>query len=256
MIPHLAIATEAAREAGAMLKKKFGLAATIERKPDRSLVSNLDREAERIIIDCLHAALPDYAIIGEESGGDPGSASYTWVIDPLDGTHNYLRNIPVYGVSIGLMRGSEFIAGVIYMPAEGDLYAAEQGGGAWKNGKRIRVSDLSSLEESSLAYDSGFRSGSREKILLMEKFASRVFNIRMSGSSARNLTFLAEGTIDMVIEFDDRLWDFAAAITLIREAGGLITDHAGGPVCGDRSCYCASNSLLHGAAMKLLSGKL
>ena len=160
----------------------------------------------------------------------------------------------MYGVCIGLMRRDEFVAGVIYMPEGDEMYTAEQGGGAWKNGKRIHVSPCASLDECSLSYDSGCRSEVDKKIYFFGKFAPRVFNMRMSGSSARNLTFLAEGVVDLVVEFDDRLWDFAAGAVLVREAGGLITGHGNGPLEGDCSCYVASNGLLHAAATALLSG--
>ena len=201
MVDHLSIATAAARRAGDMLKAHFGMSLNIETKADRSLVTNLDKEAERIIVDMLTAAFPAYGIIGEEGGAKSRSGEYTWVIDPLDGTHNYIRGVPVYGVSIGLMRGKEFVAGVIYMPAEGDLYTAEKGGGSWKNGSRISASSCSSLEECTLLYDSGLRAATAEKIGCMGAFASRVFNVRMSGSSVRNLTFIAEGKSDLLVEF-------------------------------------------------------
>ncbi len=249
----LHVAMDAAREAGEMLKKNFGMQVKVERKADRSLVSTLDRAAEEIIIGRLQAAFPDWSIIGEESGGSARGSEYCWIIDPLDGTHNYLRNIPVYGVSIGLMRGEQFVAGVIYMPAEGDCYAAELGAGAWKNERRIAVSQNATLAECAMAHDSDFRSDVVKKIDSLRRFAPRIFYVRMSGSSARNLSFLAEGAIDMVIEFDDPIWDFAAGVVLIREAGGRITDHRGGERLTDHGGYLATNGLLHAAALDLLA---
>jgi myo-inositol-1(or 4)-monophosphatase len=253
MTDHLQVAINAAREAGEMLKKNFGTQVKVERKADRSLVSTFDRVAERIIIGRLQEDFPSWSVIGEESGISATGSEYCWVIDPLDGTHNYLRNIPVYGVSIGLMRGEEFVAGVIYMPAEGDCYAAEQGAGAWKNGQRITVSQGATIEECSMASDSDFRSDVEQKIHFLRQFAPRLFFIRMTGSSARNLTFLAEGIIDMVIEFNDPIWDFAAGTVLIREAGGKITDHRGGEHLTDRDCYIATNGHLHAAALSMLA---
>jgi len=240
-----------------MLKAHFGSIANIEKKADRSLVTNFDKEAERIVIDMLQAAFPAYGIIGEEGGESAGSprytGGYTWVIDPLDGTHNFIRGIPVYGVSIGLMQEKEFVAGVIYMPTEDHLYSAEKGGGSWKNGKKIHVSHCSPLEQCSLSYDSDLRTGPDKKNNCLKELASQIFNIRMSGSSVRNLTFCAEGKVDAVIEFDDRIWDFAAGVTLIREAGGKITDHQGGPPDGSRGCYLATNGHLHNSLLEIIA---
>jgi myo-inositol-1(or 4)-monophosphatase len=252
MADHLTVAADAARKAGEMLKAHFGSTANIEIKADRSLVTNHDKEAERIVIDMLQAAFPAYGIIGEEGGKSAGTGGYTWVIDPLDGTHNYIRGIPVYGVSIGLMEGREFVAGVIYMPAEGHLYTAEKGGGSWKDGKKIHVSDCSRLACCSLSYDSDLRAGPDKKTNFLKDLAPQIFNVRMSGSSVRNLTFCAEGNMDAVIEFGDRIWDFAAGVTLIREAGGKITNHDGGPLDGDRGCYLATNGHLHEAFIEII----
>jgi len=252
MTGHLHVAINAAREAGEMLKKNFGAQVKVERKADRSLVSTHDRVAEQIIIGRLREAFPTWSVIGEESGRSASGSDYCWIIDPLDGTHNYLRHIPVYGVSIGLMRGKEFVAGVIYMPAEGDCYVAEQGAGAWKNGQRITVSQGATLEECSMASDSDFRSDVEQKIHFLRQFAPRLFFIRMTGSSTRNLTFLAEGVFDMVVEFNDPIWDFAAGTVLIREAGGKITDHRGGENLADRGGYIATNGRLHAAALGML----
>ena len=216
-------------------------------------MTGLDKEAERIIVTDLLSAFPSYGIIGEEGGKSAGIGEYTWVIDPLDGTHNYIRGIPVYGVSIGLMQGNEFVGGVIYMPTEDELYSAEKGGGSWKNGKRIRVSSFPSLSECSLSYDSDLlRTGAGNKIDCLRELAAKVFNIRMSGSSVRNLTFCAEGKVDAVIEFDDHIWDFAAGVTLVLEAGGKITDHQGGSPDRNRGCYIATNGHIHTATMEII----
>lgn len=256
MADHLTIAAKAARTAGEMLKAHFGRVAHIEKKTDRSLVTNLDKEAERIVIAMLQSAFPLYGIIGEEGGKSAeaprNTGGYTWVIDPLDGTHNYIRGIPIYGVSIGLMQGKEFVAGVIYMPTEDHLYTAEKGGGSWKNGKKIHVSRCSLLEQCSLAYDSDLRTGPDRKIRCLKEFASQIFNIRMSGSSVRNLTYCAEGKVDAVVEFDDRIWDFAAGVTIIREAGGKITGHQGDTLDGTCGCYAATNGHLHDAVVEII----
>jgi myo-inositol-1(or 4)-monophosphatase len=249
---HVEIAADVAREAGMFLKKNFGSIDSIERKADRSLVTNLDRAAEEIIARRLRAEFPGYRILGEESGLSAAQGEYTWVIDPLDGTHNYIRRIPVYGVSIGLMRGREYLVGVIYMPSEDHLYAAEKGGGAWKNGSPMSVTRCSLLSEASVAFDSDFKTEPDRKTRVMKELAAEAFNVRISGSSARNLTFLAEGSVDIVVEFDDRIWDFTAGVTIVREAGGKFTDHGGGEPATDRGRYLATNGILHERVIPIL----
>lgn len=253
MKDHLTVASEAARTAGAMLHSQFGKIATIERKKDRTLVTNLDKESERMIVDTLLSSFPDYGVIGEEGGKREGKGRYTWIIDPIDGTHNYIRCIPLYGVCIGLMRDTEIVAGVIYMPPESELYAAESGSGAFKNGRKIEVSSCSSLEESACSFDSVFRHEPRKIVAVLEKVATRVGDIRIMSSSARNLTLLAEGKIDLVIEFNDWIWDYAAGVAIIREAGGKVTNHQGGLEIGERGAYVASNGHLHAKALQMVN---
>lgn len=252
MKDHLTVASEAARTAGEMLHSRFGNIATIERKKDRTLVTDLDKESERMIVDMLLGSFPDYGIIGEEGGKREGKGRYTWVIDPIDGTHNYIRCIPLYGVCIGLLRDTEIVAGVIYMPGESDLYAAEAGGGAFKNGRKISVSMCSSMEDSTCSFDSVFRRESPKMLAVFATFAGRVGNVRMTGSSARNLSLLAEGKIDIVVEFDDKIWDYAAGVAIIREAGGMVTNHQGGTQIGERGAYIASNGHMHPEALQIV----
>ena len=141
----MTVAIEAAREAGDFLRASHRTDLRIETKPDNSLVTNVDREAERLIVAKIEAAFPGHDIIGEERARTNRGSDHTWVIDPLDGTHNYIRGMETYGVSIGVLRGNVFAAGVIFMPQIGELYSAERGSGAFRNGARIRVSVRSEL---------------------------------------------------------------------------------------------------------------
>jgi myo-inositol-1(or 4)-monophosphatase len=242
---YIEVAADAASKAGSFLKKQFGIIKTIEQKVDKSLVTNLDKEAERIIIEIIRKSFPDHAIIGEESGTSKEKHQFTWVIDPLDGTHNYIRGISIYGVSIGIMKDDEYYGGAIYMPHDSSLYTAVKGLGAYKNGSRIFVTKCSTLAESTASFDSGLRNDVPRKVGFLGKLSERVFNVRMSGSSARNLTWLAEGCVDLVVEFDDHLWDFAAGVVLVREAGGMVTNHQGGGIDVDKGSYLATNGVLH-----------
>lgn len=252
----LNVAIEAAREAGGFLLENFGQTKKIERKVDQSLVTEIDRESERIITKILRSSFPNHGIVGEEGASreSSGEDGYLWVVDPLDGTHNFVKGIGMCGVSIGLIRGEEFIAGVINLPSYGELYWAEKGAGAFKNGERIGVSAVNELRDCTVSYDSGMRSGADRKIDVLKKLAPEVLNVRMFGASVRNLTYLAEGKVDAVIEFDDKIWDFTGGAVIVLEAGGRITDHSGRPFSPQNNCYLASNGPIHDSLLEMFSG--
>jgi myo-inositol-1(or 4)-monophosphatase len=213
-------------------------------------VTNVDRESERLIASRIKAAFPGHGIAGEEHGSVDGDAEYLWVVDPLDGTHNYIRGIGLFGVSIGILRsggpaGRSFIAGVIYFPTEAAVYAAERGSGAWKNSRRLAVSAHRELSTSSIAVDSMLRPVVDERLRVVGALARRAFNLRMIGSSARLLSWVAEGVLDGVIEFDDKPWDFAGGTVIVEEAGGRITTIQNEPVPYAPTDWVATNGLVH-----------
>ncbi|HEX3019911.1 MAG TPA: inositol monophosphatase family protein [Chitinispirillaceae bacterium] len=251
----VSVAVEAAREAGALLFDNFGKAVEMEHKADKSIVTVLDKQCQKIIIDKLHSSFFSHQFIAEENGMhlEKVPMEYTWVIDPLDGTHNYIRGIPFYGVSIGLLRGNEFLAGVIYLPHEDALYVSEKGCGAFKNDQRLHISKVTEIMDCTLAFDSGFRNSVEVKISTLKKIAPRFFNTRIFGASVRNLTYLAEGIVDAVIEFDDNMWDFAAGISLVMEAGGVVSDHSGSAFIPESRNYLASNRNVHFQILELLN---
>lgn len=252
MNDHMKIAMEAAREAGLMLKENFGKTLDVERKADLSLVTNVDKEAERIILSRIKAAFPTHSVLAEESGTERGD-DFTWVIDPLDGTHNYVRGNVMYGVSIGLVHREEFVAGVIYLPATDEMYAAERGLGAFKNEKPVRVSGNSELSQSTLLFDSGLHDGVDFKLEVLKRISGSMFNVRMLGASSRNLTYVAEGKADLIVEFDEKPWDFVAGVVLIREAGGEISGFHEESVTIDSARYIAGNGLLNGQMRELVN---
>ena len=223
----LHVGMEAAREAGALLRGSHRAALTVEAKEDSSLVTNVDREAERLIVSRIEAAFPGHDVIGEERERTARGSDHTWIIDPLDGTHNFIRGIETYGVSIGVRRGGGFLAGIIYIPELDEMYSAERGSGAWRNGERIRVSPRSQLSTTCIAFDSELRLETARKLRVLGELTPRVFSVRMFGSSARTLSHIAEGVLDGVIEFSDKLWDFAAGLVIVEEAGGRMTGFSG-----------------------------
>lgn len=251
---YVRVAQDAAREAGQLLYQNFGKSVGLEHKEDNSIVTEIDKKSERIIIDRIHSAFPGHQFIGEETGGlfNPSLQEYTWVIDPLDGTHNYIRGIASYGVSIGLLKGAEFVAGIIYLPHENTLYVSEKGAGAYKNDCRIQVSGVNQIANATMSFDSGFKNIAEVKFATLQKVAPQVFNTRIFGASVRNLTYLAEGTVDCIIEFDDKIWDFAAGICLVLEAGGMVTDHCGNAFSPQYNNYLASNGMIHQQILKIM----
>jgi len=252
----LDIGIEAAKEAGKFLYENFGKIGQIDKKGDRNLATNLDREAEKMIIEKVKANFPDHGIIAEESGRQGPDNEYIWIIDPLDGTHNFIRDIDIFGVSIGVVRNNEFIAGIIYMPKDAELYAACRGKGAYKNGEKIRVSSNADLKECSISFDSSIRYSPEVMLRVLGSLAKEVFNVRMFGSSARVLSYVAEGKLDFAVEFHDRPWDFAGGVCIIEEAGGKLTTLKGEPLTYEHIGYIASNSYTHERIEKIVKAEL
>jgi myo-inositol-1(or 4)-monophosphatase len=240
----MAVATEAAREAGAVLLRWYGGELQVEAKHDKSLVTRVDRESEGVIVERIRAHCPQHRIVAEEGSIGGEGDEYCWVVDPLDGTHNFIRQIGSFGVSIGIVHHGEYTAGVIYLPLEDALYAAEKGAGAYRNGRRIRVAATKKLSECSVCFDSSIRRDPEMITTVLRHVGVRVFNLRIFGSSVRTLTYLAEGKIDGVVEFDDSPWDFAAGMALVREAGGAASDLRGDALTLSTRGYVASNGVV------------
>jgi myo-inositol-1(or 4)-monophosphatase len=249
----LTICTAAAQEAGEFLKANFGKAnLNIEKKADQSLVTNLDKEAERLIVDQIKQNFPDHGIIGEESGQIGDEKDYMWIIDPLDGTHNFIRNINMFGVSIGVVLRGAFVAGAVYLPIFEEMYVAEKGSGAYKNNRKIIVSSYQELEDCTVSFDSNLKGAPKLKLQALHNLSLKAFNIRMFGSAARQLTYLAEGVLDAIIDFDDHPWDFAAGACILEEAGGKISNLQGGVLTHQNNGFFASNGKVHGQIQQII----
>jgi len=241
----------AIQKAGASLKANFGRVKTIKQKAKAQLVSNADLEAEQIIIQHIRKYFPSHSILSEETP-HLNNSEYCWIIDPLDGTHNFIRKIPIFGISIALQYKDEVILGVLYFPLDKRLYWAEKQKGAYLNGKRIHVSKNSVLSQATCVYDSSIRYNPEIMGEVLKKVSRYVFNIRMLGSTAEHLALLAEGKIDLDIEFNDKVWDFAAGALLVKEAGGEFTDFEGKPWDTHIPNYVASNRIIHKEVLKII----
>jgi myo-inositol-1(or 4)-monophosphatase len=248
----LQVSIDAAQCAGKYLFDNFGKIATIESKGDRNLATNVDKEAEKIIVDKIRCAYPAHGILAEEGGSSQLDSEYVWIIDPLDGTHNFIRGIDIFGVSIGVVHKDIFVAGVIYMPVTNELYVAEKGSGAYKNNKKITVSDTRNLKECSISFDSSIRYAPQVMLKALGELAGIVFNVRMLGSSVRALSYVAEGTLDFSVEYYDRPWDFAGGVCIIEEAGGKLTTLQGGPLTYKDIGYIASNTMTHSLVQRII----
>ncbi|OQX53099.1 MAG: hypothetical protein B5M48_03940 [Candidatus Omnitrophica bacterium 4484_213] len=246
------IAIEAAKQTGKLLKENFGKSLNIQGKEDRSLVTNIDLKAEKAIIQLIKENYPEDGILSEESQEQFSNSDYKWIIDPLDGTHNYIHKIDIFGVSIALAFKQEVILGVIYIPLSDELYLAQKNGGAYLNQEEINVSKRT-LSETTLIFDSSIRYQKKSMLACLDRVTNEVFNIRMFGSTARSLTYIAEGRADLEIEYNDKVWDFAAGLLLIEEAGGKVSDLKGKKWSLNSQGYVASNGIMHEEVLKIIS---
>ncbi|MFC1658382.1 inositol monophosphatase family protein [Candidatus Omnitrophota bacterium] len=244
------VAVGAAREAGKLLFSSFGRIKKIKAKGDRDLVTDLDLAAETIIKSRIIKNFPGDNIISEENPLVQKS-DFTWIIDPLDGTHNYIHQINIFGVSIALAYRQEVVVGVIYMPRDNELYLAQRKKGAYLNGRRIRVSGRK-IREATLIFDSSLRYQKKRMLKGLNKLVDEVFNIRMYGSTVRSLADVAAGKAEAEVEYNDKLWDFAAGLLLVEEAGGRVSDLKGRKWNMKTKGYIASNAKIHNQLLALI----
>jgi myo-inositol-1(or 4)-monophosphatase len=233
MHPMLGIAVKAARRAGSVINRgarDIDLL-TITSKGPKDFVSEVDREAERTIVETLLATYPDHAILAEEgtAKGDNADAENVWIIDPLDGTTNFLHGFPQYCVSIALAQRGQVTQGVVYDPVRNDLFTATRGRGAFLNDRRIRVSRRQHLRDCLIGTGFPFRDGSYldTYLRMMKTMIEQTAGLRRPGAAALDLAYVAAGFYDGFWEVGLNAWDVAAGSLLIQEAGGLIGDLAG-----------------------------
>ncbi|APZ43055.1 inositol monophosphatase family protein [Acidihalobacter ferrooxydans] len=227
MHPFLNTAVKAARIAGSFIQRHADRldTLTVEKKQRNDFVSEVDRQAEDSIIRTLRKAYPSHAILAEESGHS-GDGEYQWIIDPLDGTTNYLHGIPHYAVSIALRYRNRIEHAVVYDPAKDEMFSASRGAGATLNNRRIRVSSCKTLEGALLGTGIPFREDQDIDSYMgsLRAFLGPIAGIRRPGSAALDLAYVAAGRFDGYWEAGLHPWDIAAGVLLVREAGGLVTD--------------------------------
>ena len=249
---YIAVAQLAAQKAGDYLRENFGKTiCSATKESQHSVVTAHDLESERIIIELLQLYFPSHSILSEEMGLKDRKTSYLWVIDPLDGSSYYARGIPTYSVSISLLKNMEIICGVVYCPANNEMFYAEKGGGAFLNKSSISVSPINKLNES--IFSAGHRYLRLEIYETeMRKLLKAVRSIRAGGSCAQELCNVAVGRIDALLTVNQSFWDYAAGALILEEAGGTITDIVGVKLNIDKYMLkkfdlLATNTILHTA---------
>lgn len=248
---------ELARSAGEIIRRGYGKKIAIEYKGGlNNLVTEVDRATEEFIINSIRGKFKDHSILSEESGSLPSNPEYLWVIDPLDGTTNFAHGLPVFSVSIGLIKNNEIILGVIYDVMRDQLFWAEKGKGAFLNGHRIEVRKNSDIRMSLLVTGFPYQFGeAAEKIIgLFSSFLLKARAVRRLGSSAIDLCYLACGIFDGFWEYDLKPWDLCAGILIVEEAGGMVSDFSGGKADIYGHEILASNGFIHPEMIKIIKG--
>jgi myo-inositol-1(or 4)-monophosphatase len=232
MSPLVETAMEAARAGGDVLTANWRRLpqGSVSEKKKNDFVTHADRESEEEIVTRIRSRYPNDAFLGEEGGARAGEKdARTWIIDPLDGTSNFIAGFPFWCVSVAARERGEIVAGVVWDPLREEIYTAERGGGAFRNGTRLAVSDRPGLDDAFLATGFPFRSKDRISLYLrlFHDLFLRARAIRRAGSAALDLACVAAGVFDGFFEFRLSIWDIAAGALLIEEAGGRITDYDG-----------------------------
>ncbi|WP_343312744.1 inositol monophosphatase family protein [Brucella sp. BE17] len=253
----LNVMVQAAMKAGRSLARDFGEVQNLQvsLKGPGDYVSQADRRAEKLIYTELSRARPDFGFLMEESGEvESKDGQHRWLVDPLDGTTNFLHGIPVFAVSIALERQGQIVAGVIYNPAMDELYTAERGGGAFLNDRRLRVAARNKLVDCVIGTGIPHLGRGHHGHYLVElrNIMAETAGVRRIGSASLDLAYVAAGRLDGFWEDGLNPWDVGAAMLMIREAGGFVSDKVGGQDIFDKKSIVAGNEAIHAALLKTL----
>ena len=246
----LKVMSDAARKAARGLNRDFGELGELQvsRKAPADFVSAADIKAEQAVFEALEKARPGYSFLGEERGLIEGTdKTHTWIVDPLDGTTNFLHAIPHFAINIALQREGAIVAAVTYNPITNELFWAEKGKGCFVNDKRLRVAGRKHLDESVLGTGIPFLGHGQHARFLKElhQISQRVAGVRRFGAASLDLAYVAAGRLDGFWERDLKPWDMAAGVLMITEAGGKVTNADGGDDIMGTGSICAANLELH-----------
>lgn len=257
MQPTLTFIEDIAREAGAVLRNGFRGSFSVRHKAEKDLVTEIDEQAEALIIGRIREAFPEHKIIAEESGLTDGAGEHCWFIDPLDGTLNYAHGLPIFSISIAYAHKGEMQLGLIYDPMLDACYTAQRGQGAWLNGEPIHISSQTELVKSlllaSISLEPGGNDGPSSSIGLFAAFNARGQSARRIGGAALNLCYVAAGQADGYWVKRLKPWDVAAGTLIANEAGALVTDlHGNAETFKPPYCLLVANPALHGKMLEVL----
>lgn len=248
---------KACRKAAKIVIRDFGEIEKLQVsvKGPGDFVTMSDKKAEKILIEELGKARPNYSILSEEIGEIKNDEAFKWIIDPIDGTSNFLHGVPHFGISIGLEQNKEIICGIIFDPIKDEMFVAEKGKGSYLNNQRMRVSARSKLEDC-IIFTGGPRRQSKERDLAIEeykKFSSKVLiPIRKMGSASLDMAYVAAGRCDGFWQRNLNYWDIAAGIILVKEAGGFVTDFSGNDEYIKNETILVTNSLINEEMIEVL----
>ena len=262
MVAHSALITvmeKAARKAAPRLRRDFNEvdALQVSRKGPADFVTNADRAAEAAIAEVLSHARPDWGLVLEEAGETKGRDDQArWIVDPLDGTTNFLHGMPHFAISIAAEVHGEVVAGLIHQPLTGESFWAEKGRGAWLSDRRLRVSARRELPDCVIATGIPFQGHGKfaEFSTILSAVMPQVAGVRRFGSAALDLAWVAAGRFDGFFESGLQYWDVAAGILLVREAGGFVTDYRGGDAMVGRQEIVAANGNIQSKLHRLVAG--
>ena len=258
MHPMLNIAVKAARRAGSIINRAAleGGALEVKAKNKNDFVTQVDKAAEQAIIGVIRTAYPEHRILAEESGDTPGARpEYLWVIDPLDGTTNYIHGFPQYCVSIALEHKGVLAQAVVYDPGKNELFTASRGRGAFLDDRRIRVSKCLQLKDALVGTGFPFKELSRLDLYLrqLRTLMTSCAGVRRAGAAALDLAYVAAGMLDGFWECKLNPWDVAAGKLLVEEAGGTVSNHQGVPYALADHRILASNGCIHREMLDILA---
>ena len=251
------VMVKACRRAAKTLIRDFGEIENLQVsvKGPGDFVSASDKKIEKILIEELEKARPTYSILSEETGEIKNGEEFKWIIDPIDGTANFLHGIPHFAISIGLEQKKEIICGIIYDPIKDEMFAAEKGNGAFLNNQRLRVSTRSKLKDC-IIFTGGPKRESKDKELSLQeykKFSSNVLiPIRKMGSASLDMAYVAAGRCDGFWQRNLNYWDIAAGIVLVKESGGFVTDFKGEQEYIENKTILATNSRINEEMITIL----
>jgi len=248
MHPMLNIAVRAARRAGSLINRASldGSALEVKSKRAHDYVTQVDRAAEEAIMEVVRKAYPEHGFLAEESGASAQPAEYRWIIDPLDGTTNFIHGFPQYCVSIAVEQRGALAHAVVYDPAKNELFTASKGRGAFLNDRRIRVSKCTRMQEALVGTGFPFKELERVDLYLrqLKRLMSSTSGVRRAGAAALDLAYVACGRLDAFWELGLSPWDMAAGALLIQEAGGLVGDLSGESEFMESGDICAATPKL------------